>query len=253
MLAWRTFNSDYYMTNLRQSLVKRINRKLHKTIALVRHEGNSFLLDTNNRLDMKLMGGMNWERGLRDRAVKVIKDNKLDVFIDVGANLGLYTIDLNHRCELKNTIAFEPLPKNFNQICGNIFANRLSDRVTAKCEALSDADGTAVLRVNSTYTIHSTLESDSLNPERFDKMVDVSLIRFDSHHKIEGQRVFVKMDVEGHEPLALKGMLDFLAKNKAYLQIETGNERVYKVGKLLAGIGYTEHGRIENDYFYSNL
>lgn len=241
------------MTNLRQSLVKRINLNLHKAMALVQHEGNTFLLDTSNRLDMKLMGGMNWERGLRDRAVNVIKDNKLDIFIDAGANLGLYTIDLNHRCALKSTIAFEPLPKNFNQICGNIFANNLSDRVTAKCEALSDADGTAALRVNTAYTIHSTLETDSHDLERFDKVVDVSLIRFDSHHKIEGQRVFLKMDVEGHEPLALEGMSHFLAKNKACLQIETGNKRLDKVNALLNSLGYSAQGHIENDFFYSNL
>lgn len=253
LLACSNFNGDFCMTNLRQSIVKRINQRLHKSIALVQHEGNSFLLDTDNRLDMKLMGGMNWERGLRDRAVKVIKDNKLDVFIDAGANLGLYTIDLNHRCELKNTIAFEPLPKNFNQICGNIFANHLSDRVTAKCEALSDADGTAVLRVNTTYTIHSTLQSDNHDPERFDKMVDVPLVRFDNHHKIEDQRVFVKMDVEGHEPLALKGMSDFLIKNKACLQIESFGENINTISKLLASLGYTAQGHIENDYFFSNL
>ena len=241
------------MTNLRQSLLKRINQKLHKNIALVRHEGNAFLLDTDNRLDMKLMGGMNWERGLRDRAVKIIKTSKLDVFIDAGANLGLYTVDLNRRCELKNTIAFEPVPKNFNQICGNVFANNLSDRVTAKCEALSDADGSAVLQVDTANTIHSTLTPQSPNPDRFDKLIEVPLVRFDNHYKIEGQRVFMKMDVEGHEPSALKGMSGFLANNKACLQIESFNENIGIIGKLLTGLGYTSQGHIENDYFFSNL
>jgi len=241
------------MTNLRQSLLKRFNRRIHKDMALVTHEGNAFLLDTSNRLDMKLMGGMNWERGLRDRAVKVIKDNRLDVFIDAGANLGLYTIDLNRRCGLKTTIAFEPLPKNFNQICGNIFANHLSDHVTARCEALSDADGSAFLRVDTANTIHSTLTTDSHNPERFDKTIEVPLVRFDNHYKIEGQRVFIKMDVEGHEPSALKGMSDFLARNKACLQIESFNENIDTIGRQLSNLGYTSQGHIENDYFFSNL
>ena len=241
------------MTNLRQSLLKRINRKLHKDMALVTHEGNAFLLDTSNRLDMKLMGGMNWERGLRDRAVEIIKANKIDIFIDAGANLGLYTIDLNRRCQLKTTIAFEPLPKNFNQICGNIFANNLSDHVTARCEALSDADGSAVLRVDTANTIHSTLMAESHNPERFDKMIEVPLVRFDNHYKIEGQRVFMKMDVEGHETSALRGMSGFLANNKACLQIESFGENIGIISKQLQSLGYMSQGHIENDYFFSNL
>lgn len=223
-------------------------------MALVKHNDCSFLLDTRNSLDMKLMGGMNWEHELRDRAVAEIKNQKLDLFIDAGANLGLYTIDLNRRCDgLRETVAFEPVPSNYNQLCGNIFMNMMSDRVTAMRTALSDTDGTAVLHVDSRFTIHSTFESNVGPAGKFDKSINVPLMKFDAHHDFEGRRVFMKMDVEGHEEAALLGMAGFLTRNKASLQIESGVTQFKTVGKFLTGLGYRYNGHHSNDHFLDNF
>lgn len=241
------------MTNLRQSVLKRLNRNLQGKMALVKHEGCSFLLDTRNSLDMKLMGGMNWERSLRDRAVAEITRDKIDLFIDVGANLGLYTIDLNRRTALKETVAFEPLPSNFNQLCGNIFMNNMGDRVTAERTALSDQDGAATLHIDSQYTIHSTLETHGENSQKFDTSINVPLARFDTRYPYENRRAFVKMDIEGHETSALKGMAGFLARNKASLQIEASDVNLPGIAAFLSGLGYGGTGRRGYDHFFSNI
>lgn len=241
------------MTNIRHSLLKRFNRNRYGGIALVRHEGCAFLLAKNNRLDMKLMGGMDWERGLRDRAVGEIERNGLDLFIDAGANLGLYTIDLNRRCALKETIAFEPLPSNYNQLCGNIFANDLSDRVTVERSALSDSDGTATIRIDSSFTIHSTLEKFAESNPKFDKAITVPLMRFDTRYPYENRRVFVKMDVEGHEVSALHGMEQLLRRNKVSLHIEAGPATVATVTAFMTDLGYRLDGHHNIDHYFSNI
>ena len=225
----------------------------HGEVALVEHEGYSFLLAKNNRFDMKLMCGKDWERGLRDRAVAEISRYDIDLFIDVGANLGLYTIDISKRSAVKETIAFEPLPNNFNQLCGNIFANGLSDRVTANRSALSDHEGTATINVDTDFTIHSTLEAFGTNNAKFDKAVDVPLIRFDDHYPIEGRRIFLKIDVEGHELKSLSGMTRLLANNKMSLQIEVGDENLPTVTEFLTSHGYRQTGEMLVDRFFSNI
>jgi FkbM family methyltransferase len=241
------------MINIRSSLLKRFNNAVHGDIALISHEGCHFLLAKRNRLDMKMMGGMDWERGLRDRATREIDRHGLDLLIDAGANLGLYTIDLNLRCALKETVAFEPQPNNFNQLCGNIFANNLDDRATADRSALSDRDGEALMSVDTAFTIHSTLGANGTNDAKFDKSIAVRLIRFDDHYPFENRRAFLKMDVEGHEISALNGMTRFLERNKVSIQVEANDAEFPAVRAMLTALGYRHEGDRNIDHFFSNL
>lgn len=241
------------MTNIRHSVLKWFNQNRYGDIALVWHHGSAYLLAKKNRLDMKLMGGVDWEHELRDRAVGEIKRHGIDVFIDAGANLGLYTIDLNRRCDLKETIAFEPLPNNFYQLCGNVFANDLSDRVIVERSALSDTDGTATIWIDSAYTIHSTLDKDARDNPKFDKSITVPLMRFDSRYSFENRRIFVKMDVEGHEVSALLGMEQLLRRNKVSLHIEAGVSTFAPVTAFMTGLGYRLEGTRRIDHYFSNF
>lgn len=58
-------------------------------------------------------------------------------FLDIGANIGLYTVyaAVQRGCRV---VAFEPEAQNYAQLNRNIFFNKLHDRVTAYCAALSD-------------------------------------------------------------------------------------------------------------------
>ncbi len=59
------------------------------------------------------------------------------VFLDVGANVGMYTIYASVVRGVK-TFAFEPESQNFALLNKNIVANNLNGRVLATCAALSD-------------------------------------------------------------------------------------------------------------------
>ncbi|MBX3488936.1 FkbM family methyltransferase [Parvibaculum sp.] len=242
------------MTNIRSSLLKRFNALRHSRIALIKHENSLFLVDRANRLDEKMMGGLDWERALRDRAVKEIKEHKLDLFLDVGANLGLYTIDLQRRVSPLETLAFEPQPDSYNQLCGNIFANGLSDLVRAERIALSDRSGEAVMQVDSDSNIHSGLgDADLYDKRKFDREIRVPLARFDDLYTFENRRIFLKMDIEGHELQALAGMRNLLTRNKASLQIECSDPRIDQLRELMTEFGYRATGELVYDRFFSNL
>jgi FkbM family methyltransferase len=244
----------FFVTNIRASLLKRLNAvRHHGPISLVKLENCRFLLDRGNRRDLKNMAAMNWERARRDRAVNEIKARNLDLFVDVGANLGLYVIDINSRVPDIETLAFEPQPDSYNQLCGNIFANGFSDMVRAERVALSDREGTAEMVIDSDCNIHSSLGETTAEASKFDKRIMVPLVRFDDRYPYENRRVFMKMDVEGHELPALRGMRDFLARNKVSMQIESGAPGLPAIAAMLTELGYRHNGTIAADHFFSNF
>ncbi len=53
-----------------------------------------------------------------------------DLFVDVGANVGVYTVLAGAVCGAR-TVALEPVPETFQQLLDNIHLNRIQDRTEA--------------------------------------------------------------------------------------------------------------------------
>ena len=68
-----------------------------------------------------------------------------DVFLDVGAHIGIYTIRLAQR--VLKVIALEPEPRNYNFLLKNIAINGVKNKVIALPIVASDKDGYADLCV----------------------------------------------------------------------------------------------------------
>jgi len=71
-----------------------------------------------------------------------------DVLWDIGANVGVFSIyaGVTRRCTV---VAFEPSAANFYVLTKNIQANRLDDRTTSYCVALSGETKLGVLNLDS--------------------------------------------------------------------------------------------------------
>lgn len=71
-----------------------------------------------------------------------------DVLVDVGANVGMYTI---WAAALRGArvYAFEPESQNYALLCKNVAINRLGGQVDAFCAALSDETGFGTLHLSS--------------------------------------------------------------------------------------------------------
>jgi FkbM family methyltransferase len=74
-----------------------------------------------------------------------------DVFVDIGANVGMYSIWAAASRGVR-VYAFEPESQNFALLNRNIVANGLSERVTAFCLALSDESGFSLLHLGAFAT-----------------------------------------------------------------------------------------------------
>ena len=125
------------MTSLLQSIRKRLTR-LRSFPVLGRHEGANFVLNPRNWTDNRVLARVPYEKTQFDHARKETAARDLDLVIDIGANFGLYAIVLGQEPNVREVIAFEPVKRNYNQLCANIFANRLDDKITAHRLALSD-------------------------------------------------------------------------------------------------------------------
>jgi FkbM family methyltransferase len=83
-----------------------------------------------------------------------------DVFLDVGANIGSYTVLASGVCGAR-TIAFEPDPKTAEHLRRNIEINALDDLVKVHEVALGRAAGKGVLTVGLDTVNHVAVPGEA--------------------------------------------------------------------------------------------
>jgi len=152
---------------------------------------------------------------------------KGDVFIDVGANIGWYSV---HAAKIVGSdgqvIAFEPEPNNLDLLRRNVAANGLSN-VVVDSRGLSNEVGSFKLFLEkNNLGMHSLImEHDG------QKYIDVQTIRFDDYWAGKGPIKLVKIDTEGAEGLIVDGMRDTLKTQKNLeLIMEFAPHRLRKSG-----------------------
>lgn len=152
-----------------------------------------------------------------------------DVLLDVGANLGMYSIwaAATRKCQV---IAFEPESQNYNLLNRNIDANNLQDRIKAYCIGLSDEQGffdlnMADMRVGGSN--HALGEPLDFKNEPFKEInFRQGAVAFALDQLISSQWIpvpkHIKIDVDGIEHKIISGAAN-LIRNPALrsLLIET--------------------------------
>lgn len=122
---------------------------------------------------------------------------KQDFFIDVGANIGSYTVLASGHIGA-TTYSFEPVPSTFSSLIQNISINQIGQKVTAFNVAVGSQKG----------CINFTSSFDTLNHVASGEETDVIKVPVDTLDNIlVDQRVplVLKIDVEGFETEVLKG------------------------------------------------
>ena len=146
--------------------------------------------------------------------VKMFRE-KLEIgmtVIDVGANIGYYTIITGKRVGVNGRVlAFEPEENNFSLLSRNISLNKLNN-VTVFKIALANKSGEESLYLDNDNKGHHSLSSQKSRTEK------IVLVRTDTLdnilEKYGSPKVdLIKMDIEGAECLALEGMAKTLAIN----------------------------------------
>lgn len=146
-----------------------------------------------------------YEKHLSDFISKKIDFKPGDVALDIGANIGWYSLLLGNLMPKDSAIfAFEPDPLNFELLTHNIKLNQVSNVTPVNC-ALSDKKELKKLYRYSSKNLgrHSLLDINE------GESVDVEAVILDDYlgeHDVDFYRIkFLKIDIEGYEYFALCG------------------------------------------------
>jgi FkbM family methyltransferase len=135
-----------------------------------------------------------------------------DLFIDVGANVGHYSLLAAGICKAE-VVAFEPIPATFIKLQKNLKLNNLSQKI--KIFNIGIGEENATLNFTKTKNV---MNSVALEYEK--DVVSVKVKKLDDI-LVEKIPSFLKIDVEGYEYFVLKGASNILkSKELKYIIIE---------------------------------
>jgi len=217
--------------------------------------GLKYLLDPKNYIDARILSDGIYEQDTVEYFCQQVDRLGCKTFLDVGANLGVYSLSVLRTTKVERILAFEPDPRNRNQLGTSIFLNQADNLIEVHPEALSDKTGKTVLYAQRNDDLLCTGES-SLEPLDVPHVeINVSTLAFDERYDWKDQKVAIKMDVEGHEGTTLKGMEQLIRNNMVFLQVEIFDENLEKIRQLLTGYGLRElppTGDKQEDYYFTN-
>ena len=148
---------------------------------------------------------------------EILAEIQPNISLDVGANIGNHALVIARHS--KKVVAFEPVTFVFDVLHSNIKQN-YAHNITAANLGLSDKSAEVVIHIphngnlGSSSIIASALESEQLT---------IHTVAGDDYlnQNFDGQQIdFIKMDVEGHEAMALMGLAETIKKNQPLILLE---------------------------------
>lgn len=139
-----------------------------------------------------------------------------DTFVDVGANVGVYSLLAAALVGPAGCVhAFEPMPSTLGRLRENVELNRLSH---VHCHGLAVTDSSGRRRLTNTHDdCVVTLAPDGTGSERDPEIACTTLDEF----LPDIGMAMLKVDIEGAEPLALRGAIGHLRRaNPPVMQLE---------------------------------
>lgn len=151
--------------------------------------------------------------------------SQVGLFIDVGANIGIYSLYAAAVNSSVPIFAVEPVITNFNELNKNIQMNQKNQQITGFDLALSSMTGFADLinvdsRLGSSgaqIDTSSGAKSGSTQVVTGDQLLDTAISKYDPNKKI-----MIKIDTDGNELDVLNGFYkSFSAGNVSTVLVET--------------------------------
>src|SRR5262245_50879315 len=171
-----------------------------------------------------------------------------DIFVDIGANIGLFTILAGRYVGAEGAVyAFEPCAKTYQRLLANVELNELTN-VSCHQTALSDHTGSEDLVVS----LDGFDDCNSLARPVFGKQFGSERVgsttwdEFADEHGLTGRVAMMKIDVEGWETYVVDGAARTLGREDApILQVEFCDQAAQSAGsssqqlyRALEALGY---------------
>ncbi len=171
-----------------------------------------YAMTNDTAIGQPLIIGKTWETHVTNAIVKHLKPG--EVFLDIGANIGYFTLlAASIVQDGGKVISFEPNPQNLQLLYSSIVENQFKN-ITVYPFAASDFPqmlGLATGGSNGTVVdVSSSAQKNYI----------VQSIIVDELLQHERQINVIKIDIEGHEPFAIRGMDKLIKKHKPIIFTE---------------------------------
>jgi FkbM family methyltransferase len=175
--------------------------------------------------------------------------------IDVGANIGSYSLFATLIPTVERVVAFEANPDTVKELKANIALNRLGHKIEVQARAVSSAPGEQTFGVVSRFSGANSIVGTSIHDRStFHKQIAVEAITLDQlFARAAARPLCIKIDVEGHESEVIDGARATLEANRCVIQLEGYGRADSSNLRKLEELGYFRLTAIGPDHYLSNL
>ena len=241
------------LKRLSNSLLRRILLKINKDKFYYNFKEVKFFLNIRDSIDRELFMNGYYEEKQLNILSKSIEKYSINYFLDIGSNIGIYSILMAKNHSNLTIHAFEPHKDAFKRLKENVNLNNFTNKINLYDYALSSKNGDSFLETKNRFKMSQS------GGAKISKEGDIK-IKFkigDDLIKIKNERIAVKIDTEGHELFVLQGIKNLLINNKVFLQIEIFPQNINDVILFLNNLGFklitkSQFTHQENilDYFF---
>lgn len=156
-----------------------------------------------------------------------------DTFIDGGANIGLVSLLAAWRVGTAGRVhAFEPNPSVLRQLRWHVETNNLGGIIEIHEAGLGDVRAVSDLIVpgDDNLGAGTFAPPPSRYRGRHQSLTTAEIVRLDDLALPVHGRVVIKLDIEGYEVRALRGMANFIEKHKPLILTEVNAEMLAQAG-----------------------
>ena len=187
-----------------------------KVVKTRRIEGIEYVLDLSDWIQLNLYVLGRYEADDLRLMAQYLKTDS--VFLDVGANIGLFSLNASNIIKTGEILAFEPMSKNFDKLTEHIKRNNIKS-IKAFKKAVSDRHSLLTIytdandKNNGMASVYGDTEAGHERVEAVcldDFLMAQGISRLD----------FIKIDIEGYELPALHGLKNTIMRHHPIILIE---------------------------------
>ena len=240
------------------SILSRLLIILNKNIFIVKFRNILLRINIQDPIDKIIF----YKDSYEEEQIKFLKNyidkNKIEKFIDIGSNIGIYSLIIGKSFKKIKILSFEPVHNTFDNLNYNIHLNRLTRNIRAFNFGLSNRSGSQkMIALKKKNYIQSGGYSFYIPKRKIHKNEIIEHYKSkigDSVIKFKNKNIIIKIDVEGFEEEVLYGLKKLLSQNKILIQIEIFQKNLNKINKILNNHKFKLINQIKNsnDFYYTN-
>lgn len=246
-----------FLKRLITSLSIKILKLLKKNRGYFNIRDINMFLDFLDPIDREIILHQEFENEEFNFLKSQIENNKINYFLDVGANCGYYSIFIAKEVHNINVLSFEPNKEAYLKFIKTLDVNqKLSEKIELKNFGLSDFSTSLEMQSMVKHGYSQTGGSSVIKDKKY-KNFDTFFANFkvgDECISFKNSKIAIKIDVEGHEMNVLLGLNNLLQNNKIILQIEIDKNNYILVNELLESLKFRFifKSQERSNYFYTN-